>query len=106
MLPDLHRVDDVLPQDITAWTYARQGVEIGGSQPDGKSRVLLSQSLTSFLRPSKIVANEAAYGKRHDAKHQPQQGNDRKQPDGCLGVDDVLHRGACDNHQRAAPEIE
>ena len=53
--PYLYRVDDVLPQDITAGTYRRQRVEVGIGYPDGKGGVLLAQSLPRLSGGTKVV---------------------------------------------------
>lgn len=99
ILPNLHRIDDVLPQDVAARTNGGKGVEIGGREPDGKGGILLSQRLTGLLCVVEVMTDVAAHGKLYDTDDQSQQGDGRKQPDGDLGVDDVLHRRTRDNHQ-------
>ena len=49
-LPNLYAVNDVLPQDITARSYRRQGREVGTGYPYGEGGVLLSESLTGVHR--------------------------------------------------------
>ena len=52
------------------------------------------------------MADEATHGKLDDAEHQAQQGYHAKEHHGGLSMEDILHGGACDNHQRTAPEVE
>lgn len=57
-LPNLYAVNDVLPQDITARSYRRQGREVGTGYPYGEGGVLLSESLAGVHR----LTEPAAYG--------------------------------------------
>ena len=59
-LPNLYAVNDVLPQDITARSYRRQGREVGTGYPYGEGGVLLSESLTGVHRLTEFVANCAS----------------------------------------------
>ena len=46
-LPQLPRVDDVLPHDIGGRAYRGDGVDIGEGHPNGKDGVFLPESLSA-----------------------------------------------------------
>ena len=77
MLPYFYTIDNVLPEDITAWSYWREGIQVSGGQPDGESSVLLSQRLPGLLGMIEVMSNEASYGKLDHTHQQTQNG------DGC-----------------------
>ena len=70
LLPYLNRVNDVLPENIATWTHWRQRIQIGDTQPDSESGILLSKGLTCFLCTTKEMANEATNGKLDYAQQQ------------------------------------
>ncbi len=63
MLPYLNTIDNVLPEDIAAGPYWREGIQISCRQPDGEGCVLLSQRLPSLLGMIEVMSDETAYGK-------------------------------------------
>ena len=103
--PYLPAIDDVLPKDVAAWTYGGEGREIGAGYPDGKGSVLLTQSLTRIHRNTEASAYGTTATELEEAEEKGEEGYEEKEGDGGVGVQDVLHRGARDDKQRAAPEI-
>ena len=103
--PYLPAIDDVLPKNVAAGTYRGEWREIGAGNPDGKGSVLLTQSLTSIDRNTEASANGTTATELEEAEHEGEEGYEEEEGDGGLGVQDVLHRGARDNEQRATPEI-
>ena len=104
-LPNLYTVNDVLPQDITAWSYRRQGREIGTGYPYGEGGVLLSESLTGVHRLTEFAAYGASASELKYAKQQRPDGDEQHKDECGFGVEDVLHRSAGDDEQRASPEV-
>ena len=103
--PYLPAIDDVLPKNVAAGTYGGEWREIGAGNPDGKGSVLLTQSLTSIDRNTEASANGTTATELEEAEHVGEEGDEEEEGDGGLGVKDVLHSGARDNEQGAAPEI-
>lgn len=104
-LPNLYAVNDVLPQDITARSYRRQGREVGTGYPYGEGGVLLSESLTGVHRLTEFAANCASASELEYAKQQRPDGDEQHKDECGFGVEDVLHRSAGDDEQRASPEV-
>ena len=100
-----YRVDDVLPQDITAGTYRRQRVEVGIGYPDSKGGVLLAQRLPRLSGGTEVVTYKSAHGKLDDTEDKPQQRDDEQEGQRGVSVCDVLGRGARDDEQRATPHV-
>lgn len=103
--PYLPAIDDVLPKNVAAGTYRGEWREIGAGYPDGEGSVLLTQSLTSIHRNTEASANGTTATELEETEHEGEESNEEEEGDGGVGVQDVLHRGARDNEQRATPEI-
>ena len=104
-LPNLYAVNDVLPQDIAARTYCRQGREVGTGYPYGEGGILLSESLACVHRLAEFAANRASASELKYAKQQRPDGDEQHKGECGFGVEDVLHRGAGDDKQRTSPEV-
>ena len=65
MLPKLPRVEDVLPEDIAARGYGRDWIEIGESAPDGKSGILLAESLSAVYTVAEMFAKVLSHEELH-----------------------------------------
>lgn len=103
--PYLDAVDDVLPEDVAAWSHGGERRQIGAGYPDGEGSVLLTQSLPRIDRNTEATTNGTTATELEEAEHEGEEGNEEKEGNGGVGVQDVLHRGARDDKQRAAPEI-
>ena len=95
--PYLPAIDDVLPKNVAAGTYRGEWREIGAGYPDGEGSVLLTQSLTRIHRNTEASAYGTTATELEEAEHEGKEGNEEKEGDGGLGVQDVLHRGARDD---------
>jgi len=105
LLPYLEAVDDVLPEDVAAGTDGRQGIQVDVGNPDGEGGILLSQRLTGLHDMVEVVADEAPQGKLNNAEDESQGSYHEQQPKRGIGMNDVLHRCSCNNHQRGSPQI-
>lgn len=103
--PYLPAIDDVLPKNVAAGTYGGEWREISAGYPDGEGCVLLTQSLTRIDRNTEASANGTTATELEEAEHEGEESYEEEEGDGGLGVKDVLHSGARDNEQGAAPEI-
>jgi len=52
------------------------------------------------------TANKSADGKLHQAEQQAHEGNEDKEKDGGIGVNDVFHGGSRYDGERESPEIK
>lgn len=105
--PDLDRIDNILPKDVAARSYGSERAEKGGGYPDGKCRVLLSETLSGFDRLAEVMSDEAACGKLNNAKHQTEacHGEEKSERNGVPGINDIHSCSARHYDQRAAPQI-
>ena len=51
------------------------------------------------------MTDETTDRELHDTHQQPQEGDGQQEEDRRIGVNDVLHRSTCDNHQRTGPQV-
>ena len=103
--PYLYAVDDVLPENVASGAYGGEWREVGAGYPDGEGGVLLSESLPGVNGLAEASADGSAAGELEDAEQERTGGDEEQEAERGVGVEDVLHRGAGDDEQRASPEI-
>ena len=106
ILPQLNRIDDVLPEDIAAGTDGRHRVQVGVGHPDGEGGVLLEGGLTGIDLIAQVTAHAATHEEEHETEHQAEDGNHSQQGEACLAVDDIAHGDARGDTELRCPEVE
>ena len=71
-VPELHGIDDVLPNNVGAWCDDGYGIKEGMHEPDAYHVVLLPQSLSAIDTLAPYPADSFAKGEEYDADHQGQ----------------------------------
>ena len=106
MVPDFHRVDDVLPKDVATWTNGGHRIEIHTCHPDGESGVFLSEGLSGIDGGMEKTADEPAYGELNHADEQGKHGDEKEQRQGGVGTHDIANGHARGHHEAHSPQVE
>ena len=70
ILPQLHRVHDVLPEHVTTGSYRSYGVQIGVGHPDREGGVLLEETLSGIKFVAEVTADAAANQEEREAEYE------------------------------------
>lgn len=106
LLPQFTTVDGVLPQYVAAWPHRRERIEISERYPNGKSRILLTQRLTTINGRPEPSAYQTAHAILEYTQHQTRRGYRQQKSERGAGMHNVHHRGTRHYRQRASPQIE
>lgn len=104
--PQLHGIDDVLPDDIGARGYDRRGVEERQHQPDAHDGVLLSEGLTATDAVAPDAADQLAKTKEGNADKKRKDEQQDQSHASELRSSDHAERQSHDDRQIERPEIE
>ena len=66
-VPQLPRIDEVLPNHISAWSYGCNRVEKSDGEPDAHNGIFLSQSLSGADTIAITITHSFADGEQQDA---------------------------------------
>ena len=103
--PYLDAVDDVLPEDVAAWSHGGERRQIGAGYPDGEGSVLLPHRLSSVLRLPEVATDVTPHGKLHEAEHERGESYEKQERQTTRRMEDVLHRRPRHDEKRAPPEV-
>ena len=67
LVPQLPRIDEVLPNHIRAWSYGCNRVEKSDGEPDAHNGIFLSQSLSGADTIAITITHSFADGEQQDA---------------------------------------
>lgn len=97
MVVELKAIDGVLPDDVAAWAYCCERIDIGARHPDGESGVFLSERLSALHCAAEEASNIAPNRKLHHAYHKAHHGYGGEQREWCVRIHDVAECDARDD---------
>ena len=80
-------------------------MQICRCRPNGKHRILLSESLTGIHGTAEEMSDIASDGKLDDAKHKREDCQYREKRNGRVGMDNIPDGRSRNNHKRTSPKI-
>ena len=97
MVPYFKAVNRILPNDVTAWPYRRQRIEICIGYPNGERCVFLPQCLAALGGAVEKVTYVTTYRELYETQTQRQYCQSENETPSGVGIDNVFHSNPCYN---------